>query len=117
MERAVKYSLIDRGKAPEPKTANANTTARLFDELVHSLTPGKAARVEPTGKETPRGLKASITRAAKRTGKTVRSWDVDGKVDTELVEAPPAPATDAASDDRRLRPRIVGEVGTDDAPA
>ncbi len=97
----MKPSLIDRATAPEPKTANANTTARLFDELVHSLTPGKATRVEPTGKETPRGLTASITRAAKRTGKTVRSWDVEGKVYTELVEAPPAPAADAASDDRQ----------------
>ena len=86
----MKYAMIDRGKAPAPKAKPTSTTA-LFDELVASLAPGKAARVEPTGKETPRGLKASITRAAKRAGRTVRSWDVDGKVYAELVDDAPTP--------------------------
>ena len=92
----MKYSLIDRGKAPDPKTATANKSAELYNELVASLVPGKAARVELSGKETPRGVKASITRAAKRAGRTVRSWDVDGKVYAELVDDPvddvPSPA-------------------------
>ncbi len=85
-EEAVKFSLIDRSKAPDPKSASANKNADVFNELVTSLVPGKVARVELTGKETPRGVKASITRAGKRMGKTVRSWDVDGKVYAELVE-------------------------------
>ena len=84
----MKFSLIDRNKAPEPKAKAAGKTGQ-FDEVVNSLVPGKAARIEPQGKETPRGIKASITRAAKRHGKTVRSWDVDGKVYAELVEEAP----------------------------
>ena len=84
----MKYSLIDRGKAPQPKAKPASAAA-LFDGLVASLVLGKAARVEPTGKGTPRGLKASITRAARRAGRTVRSWDADGKVYAELVEDRP----------------------------
>ena len=82
----MKYSLIDRSKAPDPKTAGTNKNVDLFNELVTALMPGKAARVELSGKETPRGVKASISRAATRMGKKVRSWDVDGKVYAELVE-------------------------------
>ena len=87
----MKYSLIDRGKAPEPKAKPASAAA-LYDELVASLVPGKAVRVELSGKEMPRGVKASITRAAKRRGRRVRSWDVDGRVYAELVDDAPAPA-------------------------
>ena len=90
----MKYSLIDRGKAPQPKAKPASAAA-LFDGLVASLVPGKAARVEPTGKGTPRGLKASITRAAERAGRRVRSRDADGKVYAELVEGAPPPAAGA----------------------
>ncbi len=82
----MKFSLIDRSKAPDPKSASTNKNADVFNELVTSLVPGKVARVELTGKETPRGVKASITRAGKRMSKTVRSWDVDGKVYAELVD-------------------------------
>ncbi len=85
-EEAVKFSLIDRSKAPDPKSASTNRNVDVFNELVTSLVPGKVARVELTGKETPRGVKASITRAGKRMGKTVRSWDVNGKVYAELVD-------------------------------
>ena len=82
----MKYSLIDRNKAPDPKTAGTNKNVDVFNELVNALVPGKAARIELSGKETPRGVKASITRAATRMGKKVRSWDVDGKVYAEVVE-------------------------------
>ncbi len=81
----MKFSLIDRSKAPDPKSSSANKNVDIFNELVTSLVPGKVARVELTGKETPRGVKASITRAGKRMGKPVRSWDVDGKVYAELA--------------------------------
>ena len=82
----MKYSLIDRSKAPDPRTAGPNKNVDVFNDLVNALVPGKAARIELSGKETPRGVKASITRAATRMGKKVRSWDVDGKVYAEVVE-------------------------------
>ncbi len=82
----MKYSLIDRSKAPDPKSAGPNKNVDLFNELVNALVPGKAARIELSGKETARGVKASITRAGTRMGRKVRSWDVDGKVYAELVE-------------------------------
>ncbi len=37
-------------------------------------------------------------RAAKRTGKRVRSWDVDGKVYAELVDAPAQLPIEAVAD-------------------
>ena len=88
----MKFSLIDRSKAPEPKTKAGGTTSQ-FDKVVNSLVPGKAARIEPQGKETPRGIKVSISRAAKRNGKRVRSWDADGKVYAELVDEAPTERT------------------------
>ena len=85
---AVKFTMIDQSKAPRPKAKPTGATAQ-FDELVNALVPGKVARIEASGKESPRGIKASITRAAKRTGKRVHSWDVDGKVYAALIEGEP----------------------------
>ena len=105
------YSLIDWGKAPEPKARPASSSARMSVDLVNSLTPDNPAPEELFGKETPRGVKVSITRAAKRTAKTVRSRDIDGTVYAELVKEPPAPPPHAGGDDTRPRSQIVGEFG------
>jgi len=82
----VKYQMIDRSKAPDPLGPSTNKNMQLANELVNSLGPGKAARIELSGKETVRGAKASVTRAAKRTGKRVRLWDNNGVVYAELLD-------------------------------
>ncbi len=82
----MKFQLIDRSKAPDPLGPSANKNMQLANELVNSLAPGKAARIELSGKETVRGAKASVTRAAKRVGKRVRLWDNNGVVYAELMD-------------------------------
>lgn len=81
----MKYQLIARSKAPDPNTSPMTKNMRLANELVNSLAPGKAAKIELSGKETIRGAKASVTRAAKRYGKRVRLWDNNGVVYAELI--------------------------------
>ena len=93
----MKYQMIDRSKAPDPLGPSANKNMQLANELVNSLAPGKAARIELTGKETVRGAKASVTRAAKRIGKRVRLWDNNGVVYAELMNGGAVAADDAES--------------------
>ena len=93
----MKYQMIDRSKAPDPLGPSTNKNMQLANELVNALTTGKAARIELSGKETVRGAKASVTRAAKRIGKRVRLWDNNGIVYAELIDGGTAP--DDASND------------------
>lgn len=80
----MKYTLIDRGKAPNPQARTTNKRTQLTNEIVGSLVPGKVAKVELTGNETIRGTKAAITRAGKRLGRPVHTWDSNGVVYAEL---------------------------------
>ncbi|MBA4116377.1 MAG: hypothetical protein H0X71_08085 [Rubrobacter sp.] len=83
----MKYTLIDREKAPRGEATSATTERRRQSErLVADLVPAKVAKIELGQKDTPRGVKASLTRAAKRQGKVVRSWDVNGVVYAELTQ-------------------------------
>ncbi len=83
----MKYTLIDREKAPrEVLLATTSERRRLSEDVVVSLTPGKVAEIKLGPDDTPRGVKASLTRAAKRHDREVRSWDVKGIVYAELVE-------------------------------
>ncbi|MDP9367341.1 MAG: hypothetical protein M3Q03_03530 [Chloroflexota bacterium] len=81
----MKFTLIDRGKAPAPPTRATTGRVKESDRLVAALVPGRVARVEPAEGESLRGLKASITRAAARTGQKVRAWDHDGALYVELA--------------------------------
>ncbi len=83
----MKYSLIDREKAPQREGASApSERRRQSEQLVAALVPAKVAKIELGPKDTPRGIKASLTRAAKRQGRVVRSWDANGVVYAELAE-------------------------------
>ena len=101
----MKYQLIDRSKAPDPRNPTSKA-ARQFEELVDALAPGKVARVEPQGTETVRGVKAAITRAAKRRGRPVRSWGADGKVYAELAAGPRDAPADPARDPMAELPNV-----------
>jgi len=83
----MKYTLIDREKAPTQDTKTAPTERRRqTEQIVSALAPGKAAKIDLGPKDTARGVKASLTRAAKRQNRPVRSWDINGVVYAELVE-------------------------------
>ena len=78
------YTMIDADKAPPKPPKTLSRMARETHTLVASLSTGKVARVEVSEGESLRGIKASITRAAKRMDKSVRTWDHDGRVYAEL---------------------------------
>ena len=80
----MKYTLIDADKAPAKPPKTLSRMAKETHGLVGALVSGKVARVEPSEGESVRGLKESITRAAKRMDKNVRTWDHDGVVYAEL---------------------------------
>ena len=94
----MRYTLIDAETAPSKPGGPMNKRAALVQSIVSDLVPGKAARIELDGTETTRGTKASISRAAKKLGRTVTVWDAEGVVYAELSEEKPARG-------RRGRPR------------
>lgn len=84
----MKYTLIDREKAPKEAFKSApSERRRKSEQIVTDLIPGKAAKIELGPKDTARGVKASLTRAAKRQSRQVRSWDINGVVYAELVQS------------------------------
>ena len=80
----MKYTLIDREKAPTESIQTTSERRRQSEQIVSALVPGKAAKIELGPKDTARGVKASLTRAAKRQNRQVRSWDINGVVYAEL---------------------------------
>jgi hypothetical protein len=85
----LKYELIDAATAP-PKPATAQNKRQMtVQTIVMELVPGKAARVQLEGNETAKGVKASITRMARRLGKSVNVWDAQGAVYAEVAEDRP----------------------------
>jgi hypothetical protein len=83
----MKYTLIDREKAPTESIQTTSERRRQSEQIVSALVPGKAAKIELGPKDTARGVKASLTRAAKRQNRQVRSWDINGVVYAELDQS------------------------------
>ena len=83
----MKYTLIDREKAPTESIQTTSERRRQSEQIVAALVPGKAAKIELGPKDTARGVKASLTRAAKRQNRQVRSWDINGVVYAELDQS------------------------------
>jgi hypothetical protein len=94
----VKYELIDRSAAPAKPGAPKSQRATVVQAIVADLGPGKVAKVELEGSETPRGTKASISRAARSAGRPVAVWSDDRAVYVELAE-------EKRAGKRRGRPR------------
>lgn len=84
----MKYTLIDHEKAPQRETGSGPSKRRQESErIVAALIPGKVAKIELGPKDTPRGVKASLTRAARRQDRKLHSWDVNGVVYAELIQS------------------------------
>ncbi len=94
----MRYEIIDANQAPpRPKTPPSKRT-ELINRIIGDLEVGKVARIELENGETVRGTKTSLSRAAKKLGVAVSSWQSDDTVYLEL-------STGAAPRRRGRRPR------------
>lgn len=79
-------SYLDVTKAPRPGKKPTTKQGRISQQLLAGLTKGKVLQVKPKEGQTVRGVKVSLSRAAKSLGKSVNTWDVDGVVYAELAD-------------------------------
>ncbi len=87
----MKYQMIDAREAPPKPAARPSRRGQLLMQLISDLAVGRVARIDLEGTETTRGTKTSISRVAKRMGRTVSSWDAEGVVFVELSDTPQTP--------------------------
>lgn len=80
----MKAKLIDAQKAPRSDKKPTTKAADMSRQIVESLVLGKVAQIELSENENVRGVKVSLTRAARALGKEVSLWDIDGVVYAEL---------------------------------
>lgn len=77
---------LDASKAPRPGKKPTTKQGRASQELLAGLTVGTVLQIKPREGQTVRGVKVSLTRAAKSLGKTIETWDVDGVVYAKLAD-------------------------------
>lgn len=82
----MKMSLIDAEQAPPRPGGPYSKRTTQVHNMVASLVAGKVAKIELEGNETARGAKASVTRAAKKLGRSVAVWDSEGAVYAQLAD-------------------------------
>ncbi|HEU5432552.1 MAG TPA: hypothetical protein VFU81_12865 [Thermomicrobiales bacterium] len=80
----MKVTTIRPEEAPPKPRPTASKLTRQVEQMLTNLKPGTVAKIDREGDETTRGVKASITRAAKRMGKNVDTWDAGGAVFAQL---------------------------------
>lgn len=78
----VEFTVLKKGQAPRPARQTGRLGARMreYETYVTSLKGDEEGRLLPSTGETPRGVALRISRAAKRIGKSVDTWVVDGVV-------------------------------------
>lgn len=76
------FSTIRETEAPiRPRTAGRLAERmRRYEQYVTEVGRGKVGRLEPERGESPRGVALRINRAARRIGREVHTWVVDGVV-------------------------------------
>ena len=76
------FSVVDAAKAPKPPAGPGRLTKRMqeYEGYVLGVKKGQVGKVTPGEGETARGEALRISRAAKRAGRTVNTWVVDGVV-------------------------------------
>lgn len=78
------YQIISEHDAPPPPKAMTRAAQESY-AILHQLTKGKVARVEPGEGQTVRGIKSSLSRVATNNKMKIMHWDVDGVVYVKLV--------------------------------
>lgn len=82
----MKFQIIDRKEAPEVgKPSSASKMMNESMELINALSKGKVARIDLEEGASARGVKSSISRAAKKLNKPVRNWQVNETIFVELL--------------------------------
>ncbi|HET7738686.1 MAG TPA: hypothetical protein VFK32_08955 [Tepidiformaceae bacterium] len=78
----VEFTVLKKGQAPRPARQTGRLGARMreYEAYVTSLKGDEEGKLLPSTGETPRGVALRISRAAKRIGKSVDTWVVDGVV-------------------------------------
>ena len=76
------FSLVKEADAPRPARQTGRLAARMreYEKYVDSVTSGKVGKLTPSKGESPRGVALRVSRAGKRSGKSVNTWVVDGMV-------------------------------------
>ncbi len=76
------FSVVKESEAPKQTTYPNAIKKRMaaYESYVGQVGKGKVGKLEPTQAETTRALALRISRAGVRSGKTVRTWVVDGAV-------------------------------------
>ena len=76
------FSVIKESEAPRPTRQTGRLAARMreYEKYVEGVGAGKVGKLTPSGAETPRGIALRISRAGKRSGKSINTWVVDDVV-------------------------------------
>lgn len=76
------FSVIKDSEAPRPARQTGRLAARMreYEKYVEQVTQGKVGKLVPSPGETPRAIAMRVSRAARRIGKNVNTWVVDGTV-------------------------------------
>jgi hypothetical protein len=76
------FQVIDFERAPRPTRQSGRLTGRMreYEKYIGSVRKGYVGILEPGPGETIRGESLRINRAAKRLGRTLQTWSVDGFV-------------------------------------
>ena len=79
------YTMIDRQEAPARAPERPRRRIEGMEDLVASLVPGQAARIQLAEDEKPRPVIEQVYRTATRAGKLVEVWEVGGVLYVELA--------------------------------
>lgn len=80
----MKVEIINEKDAPAAPAKSSDGAAEA-QSIVKQLKKGVVARIEPEGKQTIRGLRVNLSKAAKSAGVRLQTWDVDGYLYVKLV--------------------------------
>ncbi len=81
------FEVLSAKEAPErPRRPGASAQRqREYEGYVNGLGRGRVGRLAPGRDETPRAVAVRVSRAARRVGKEVETWVVDGIVYFKLA--------------------------------
>lgn len=81
----MKFQMIDRKEAPVTAKPSQSKMMNESMELINALSKGKVARIDLEEGASARGVKSSLSRAAKKLNKPVRNWQVNETIFVELA--------------------------------
>ncbi|MEP7215206.1 MAG: hypothetical protein ABI782_03080 [Anaerolineaceae bacterium] len=76
------FTVIKESDAPRPSRQTGRLASRMreYEKYVEGVPPGKVGKLTPSQGETARGLSLRISRAARRTNRSINTWMLDNVV-------------------------------------